>query len=90
MSECMVTIIGAGLGGIALVANLGLAGYRLRLHDRDERRIAAIQARGGLDVEGLGQGFARLDLVTPKLAPAVDGADVTTSPSRSPGPSRRA
>jgi len=31
-----VTIIGAGLGGIALVANLGLLGYRLRLHDRDE------------------------------------------------------
>jgi len=33
-----VTIIGAGLGGIALVANLGLSGYRLRLHDRDEAR----------------------------------------------------
>jgi hypothetical protein len=31
-----VTIIGASLGGIALVANLGLLGYRLRLHNRDE------------------------------------------------------
>jgi len=76
MSQCTVTIIGAGLGGIALVANLGLAGYRLRLHDRDEARIAKLQERGGLDVEGLVQGFARVDLVTPKLAPAVDGADV--------------
>jgi opine dehydrogenase len=76
MSEGAVAIIGAGLGGIALVANLGLAGYRLRLHDRDEGRIAAIQTRGGLDVEGLVQGFARVDLVTPKLAPAVEGADV--------------
>jgi opine dehydrogenase len=76
MSECTVAIIGAGLGGIALVANLGLAGYRLRLHDRDEGRIAAIQERGGLDVEGLVQGFAGVDLVTPKLAPAVEGADV--------------
>src|SRR6185436_20089070 len=40
-----VTIIGAGLGGIALVANLGLLGYRLRLHDRDEARIARVRER---------------------------------------------
>src|SRR5262249_9963320 len=71
-----VTIIGAGLGGIALVANLGLLGYRLRLHDRDEARIAKVRERGGLDVEGLVQGFAPLELVTPQLAPAVDGAEV--------------
>src|SRR5438094_7878093 len=71
-----VTIIGAGLGGIALVANLGLLGYRLRLHDRDEARIARVRERGGLDVEGLAEGFAPLELVTLQLAPAVDGADV--------------
>ena len=71
-----VTIIGAGLGGVALVANLGLLGYRLRLHDRDEARIARVRERGGLDVEGLAKGFAPLELVTPHLAPAVDGADV--------------
>jgi 3-hydroxyisobutyrate dehydrogenase-like beta-hydroxyacid dehydrogenase len=44
-----VTVIGAGLGGIALVANLGVAGYRLRLPDRDDARIAKIRERGGLD-----------------------------------------
>lgn len=71
-----VTIIGAGLGGIALVANLGLLGYRLRLHDRDPARIANVRERGGLDVEGLAKGFAPLELVTDKLAPAVEGADV--------------
>src|SRR5262249_29442313 len=71
-----VTIIGAGLGGIALVANLGLRGYRLRLHDRDDARIARVRERGGLDVEGLANGFAPLELVTPQLTPAVDGADV--------------
>ena len=71
-----VTIIGAGLGGIALVANLGLLGYRLRLHDRDEARIAKVRERGGLDVEGVATGVAPLELVTPQLAPAVDGADV--------------
>jgi len=75
-SSTTVTIIGAGLGGIALVANLGLLGYRLRLHDRDEARIAKVRERGGLDVEGLATGFAPLELVTPQLAPAVEGADV--------------
>ena len=71
-----VAIIGAGLGGIALVANLGLQGYRLRLHDVDDARIAKVRERGGLDVEGLVQGFAPLELVTPRLAPAMEGADV--------------
>ena len=71
-----IAIIGAGLGGIALVANLGVAGYRLRLHDRDDGRLIKIRERGGLDVEGIVQGFAPLELVTAELAPAVDGADV--------------
>jgi opine dehydrogenase len=75
-SKTTVAIIGAGLGGIALVANLGLQGYRLRLHDIDEARIAKIRERGGLDVEGLVQGWAPLELVTPRLAPAVDGAEI--------------
>jgi opine dehydrogenase len=76
MAECTVAIIGAGLGGIALAANLGLQGYRLRLHDRDDARLAKVRERGGLDVEGLGQGFAPVERVTPELAPAVEGADV--------------
>jgi 2-polyprenyl-6-methoxyphenol hydroxylase-like FAD-dependent oxidoreductase len=28
-----VTIIGAGIGGLYLVAELGIAGFKLRLHD---------------------------------------------------------
>jgi 2-polyprenyl-6-methoxyphenol hydroxylase-like FAD-dependent oxidoreductase len=52
-----VTIIGAGLGGIALVANLGLLGYRLRLHDRDEARIARVR--------GLAKKTALQDLMRP-------------------------
>ena len=71
-----IAIIGAGLGGIALIAKLGVAGYRLRLHDRDDGRLIKIRERGGLDVEGIVQGFAPLELVTAELALAVDGADV--------------
>lgn len=70
------TVIGAGLGGVAVCANLGLAGYRMRLHDLDEARLTALRARGGIDVEGLVQGFSTLERVTTDLAQAVDGTDV--------------
>jgi opine dehydrogenase len=74
MTTC--ALIGAGLGGGALLASMALKGYTMRLHDLDEARLTAIRERGGIDVEGLFTGFARAELATPKLAPAVDGADV--------------
>jgi opine dehydrogenase len=70
------TVIGAGLGGCALLANMALNGYDMRLHDLDDTRLDAIRRRGGIDVDGLFKGFARAARVTPQLAPAVDGADV--------------
>jgi opine dehydrogenase len=73
-STCAV--IGAGLGGVAVCANLGVAGYRMRLHDLNGARLTALRTRGGIDVEGLVQGFAPLERVTTDLAEAVDGADV--------------
>ena len=54
-----VTIIGAGLGGIALVANLGLLGYRLRLHDRDGSRIARVRERVGSTSKAWPRGLRR-------------------------------
>src|SRR5258705_12766048 len=60
-----VTIIGAGLGGIGPVANLGLLGYPPRLHDRDGGRIAKGRERGGLEVEGLPRGAGPPELVPP-------------------------
>ena len=68
-----VAIIGAGIGGVYLVAELGLAGHRLRLHDRDDTRLADIRARGGVDVEP--GGLAPVERATTELAAAVDGAD---------------
>ena len=47
-----VTIIGAGIGGLYLLAELGIAGFKLRLHDIDDSRLSEIRARGGVDVEG--------------------------------------
>ena len=71
-----VAIIGAGSGGIYLVAELGIAGFKLRLHDIDDSRLSEIRARGGVDVEGDKGGLAAVQCATTDLVPAVDGADV--------------
>jgi 2-polyprenyl-6-methoxyphenol hydroxylase-like FAD-dependent oxidoreductase len=47
-----VTIIGAGIGGLYLLAELGFAGFKLRLHVIDDSKVSEIRARGGVDVEG--------------------------------------
>src|SRR3954447_7226550 len=76
MTETTVAIVGAGIGGVYLAAELGLLSCRLRLHDRDDARLADIRDRGGIDVEGARAGFAAIERVTTDLAAAVDGADI--------------
>jgi opine dehydrogenase len=71
-----VTIIGAGIGGLYLLAELGVAGFKLRLHDIDNSRLSEIRAHGGVDVEGEKGGFAAVDRATTDLPSAVGGADV--------------
>jgi opine dehydrogenase len=72
-----VAIVGAGIGGVYLAAHLGQFGAKLRLTDRDETRLAAIRAHGGIDVETDGQTkLSAVERVTTDLAQAVEGADV--------------
>ena len=71
-----VAIIGAGIGGLYLVAELGIAGFKLRLHDIDDSRLSEIRARGGVEVEGEGGGFAAVERATSDLGAAVDGAGI--------------
>jgi opine dehydrogenase len=73
-----VAIVGAGIGGVYLAADLGTRGVKLRLTDRDDSRLADIRARGGLDVEGADGKITHsaVEHVTADLAAAVDGADV--------------
>lgn len=76
MPQATVAIVGAGIGGVYLAAELGLIGCPLRLHDRDDAKLADIRARGGIDVEGERAGFAAIERVTTDPAAAVDGADI--------------
>src|SRR3954462_7469394 len=74
MADITVAIVGAGIGGVYLAAELGTLGCRLRLTDLDDARLTDIRSRGGLDVEP--GGFVPIERVTTNLAAAVDGADV--------------
>jgi len=62
MPDTTVAIIGAGIGGVYLAAELGMLGCKLRLHDLDDGRLAEIRTRGGIDVArvnfGPNTGFA--------------------------------
>ena len=72
-----VAIVGAGIGGVYLAAQLGQRGAPVRLCDRDDSRLADIRARGGIEVEADGKtNFSVIERVTTDLAAAVDGADV--------------
>lgn len=76
MTDTPIAIIGAGIGGLYLAAELGLKGCRLRLHDIDDSRLADIRARGGIEVADEPGGFAAVERAIPDLAAAVDGAGI--------------
>ena len=76
MADATVAIIGAGIGGVYLAAELGMLGCKLRLHDLDDSRLAGIRARGGIDIDGANGGFAAIERATTALAAAVDGAEI--------------
>ena len=74
--QTTIAVIGAGIGGVYLIAHLGMAGCKLRLHDIDDARLADIRAAGGVTVEGEGGGFAAVERATTELREAVDGAAI--------------
>ncbi|MBC7250359.1 MAG: NAD/NADP octopine/nopaline dehydrogenase family protein [Anaerolineae bacterium] len=73
------TVIGAGHGGKAMAAHLGLMGFPVTLYNRTAANVAAIRARGGIDlkseIEGA-QGFGPLRAVTSDMAEALAEAEV--------------
>jgi opine dehydrogenase len=72
-----VAVLGAGNGGCAAAADLGMRAYRVRLYNRSASRISTITELGGLNLVGAaGEGFVPLPVVTTDLAEAVSGADL--------------
>jgi opine dehydrogenase len=73
------TVVGAGHGGKAMAAHLSLKGFEVNLYNRTPEHIAAIQARGGVELEsyeGGPHGFGELNIVTSDIQEAIEAADV--------------
>ena len=73
------TIAGAGHGGKAMAAHLSLKGFEVNLYNRTPEHIAAIKARGGVELEsyeGGPHGFGELNIVTSDIQEAIESTDV--------------
>ncbi len=77
-TACHYAVIGAGHGGKAMAAHLALLGCRVTLYNRTPDRVAAIKARGGIDLENADgpRGFGRLACVTSSMEEALAEANL--------------
>jgi len=71
-----IAVIGAGHAGHAMAAHLALQGFPVRLYElpRFADNVRPAQERGGIKLTGVvGEGFARPELITTDIAPAIRG-----------------
>ena len=69
-------VIGGGNGGQSLSGYLALMGFSVRLYDIFPETVAAINAAGGIQVDGVVEGFGKLEMATTDIGRAIDGADI--------------
>ena len=70
------TVVGVGMGGKGLLAELGINGFRLRAFDKDDAQIAGIRAAKGIHVDGRSKNFAPVELATTNAGAALEDAKV--------------
>jgi opine dehydrogenase len=73
-----VTVMGAGGGGLAVAYEWASRGHRVTLYAQHahDHHLAPVRERGGIQAEGLLEGFARLERVTSDIAEALESAEV--------------
>jgi opine dehydrogenase len=69
-------VLGAGHGGTAMAGHLSMLGCKVNLFNRTKARILPVKERGGIDVRGVVNGFASLNIVTADPAEAISGVDI--------------
>jgi opine dehydrogenase len=70
-----IAILGAGNGAHAFAGDLALRGYPVRLYNKFENEIIALQSARGVTCEGVVEGFGALELITTDIASVVANAD---------------
>jgi opine dehydrogenase len=69
-------VVGAGNGGMAMAAHLGIMGFRVRLYNRTDEHLSGVRWHGGIRLEGELSGFGHVESATSDLGEAVNGADI--------------
>lgn len=69
-----VTVVGAGNGGSAFAAHLGIMGCTVKVLNRSRPRLEAIVSHGGIRATDAIEGFGPVSLATMDPAEAVDGS----------------
>lgn len=75
-------VLGAGHGGKTMAAHLGLMGFTVNLYNHKdvekdyEIDLGEIRARGGIQLDGVIEGFGRLNIVSSNIKEVIDGVDV--------------
>lgn len=76
-SKIDIAVLGAGNGGIAAAADLGVRGFRVALCNRSRERLEPFLRVGGVEMTGaLGDATVPVDRITTDVAEVVRGADV--------------
>ncbi|MBA7545391.1 Opine dehydrogenase [subsurface metagenome] len=71
-----VTVIGAGNGGLAIASHLALKEHKVNLYSIFQEELESIISKGGIELEGVEEGFALLDKVTNDIKLALEGAEL--------------
>jgi opine dehydrogenase len=74
----LVTVMGAGNGGLAIAFEWVQHGHEARLYSDPDfaRNIGPVRARGGITSEGILSGFAPIEVATTDAEEALDGAEL--------------
>ncbi|MDR7523440.1 MAG: NAD/NADP octopine/nopaline dehydrogenase family protein, partial [Armatimonadota bacterium] len=85
-TEVHVAVLGAGNGGVAAAADLGVRGFRVALCNRSRERLEPFLRLGAVEMTGaLGDATVPVARITTDVAEAVAGADVVMLTVPAPG-----
>ncbi len=70
------SVVGGGNGGQAAAAHLALMGFPVRLFDIFPETVDAVKTLGGIQVQGVLQGFGSLEACSADFDAVIPGADV--------------
>ncbi|MFP4082687.1 MAG: NAD/NADP octopine/nopaline dehydrogenase family protein [Candidatus Aminicenantes bacterium] len=69
-------VLGAGHGGLALAAHLGLMGFKVNLYNRSISKIRPVQKRRGIKIEGDIQGIGKVEIASSNIKECLEGVDI--------------